>query len=222
MNKFVEELKNILNEKLVSVFVYGSKAHLDSECDNNVMVIVENLDGNDLKNCSKTVSKWLKKNPLPVFMGKEEWFNSCDIYPMEYADIKAHHRIVFGENLIDCVCVEKEDLRLHIELEVKNLLMRFRGHYVSNARIKDSFIPVIKTCMAVFKGILRYKDVDVPQSHGEILDKIHNLQIADKNVYERLLCFKEKRCKINNKEVDSFANEIVCALNSLLKYTNNM
>ena len=165
MEKFIDNLKNILQERLISVFMYGSKVKYSQELvktDMNVMVIVKNLSGNDIRACSEIVNKWMKaKNPIPVFMEREEWFHSSDVYAMEYADIKAEHRILYGEDLISDLNVDPDNIRFQCEQETKNLLMRFRQFYLENAhspkRLKDSFVPLAKTCNAIFKAILRVK-----------------------------------------------------------------
>lgn len=237
INKFTQEIKNIFDKRLKSVFIYGSKAHLENvenESDLNLMIIVENLTGEDLKNCSKPVKKWMgehnffdkNKNPMPVFMGEKEWFNSSDVYAMEYFDIKENHKIIYGENLVSGLNIKKEDLRLECESEMKNLLMRFRGHYLLNAdspkEITKSLTPLTKTLNAIFKAVLRMKDIDVSKSPYENLSKVHEIVDIDKGFYEKLLCAKEKQCIFTKKEIYQTADEAVVEMEKLLEYINNL
>lgn len=230
MEKFINELKNLLKERLSSVFMYGSKVKYDLnliKSDVNIMVIVENLSGSDICACSSAVKRWIKQgNPPPVFMDREEWFHSSDVYAMEYADIKSAHRILHGEDLVSAITVDTDNIRFQCEQETKNLLMRFRGFYLENAdnprRLKDSFMPLTKTCNAIFKAILRVKFTDVPDEKTDIIKKVNEITGLNTGVYEKLLCYKRKQCKMNNKETINFANEIVGSLTLLLNYTNNM
>lgn len=239
LNNFIDNLKQTFGKRLISVFVYGSKAHLDDdelESDINLMIITDSLTGEDLNNVSKASLEWMgkgllkKTNPEPVFMGEDEWYNSADVYAMEYSDIKENHRILYGENLICNINVKKEDLRLQCEAQTKNLLMRFRSHYLlyanSSKQMQNSITPVIKTSIAVFKAILRLKDIEVPKSHYEIVNKIHEITAIDKPLFEKLLCTKEKYCKAPvfaaKKEVLETADKIVYELTKLLKYVNNL
>lgn len=238
LDKFIENLENIFPKRLKSVFVYGSKANLDSDeldSDINLMIITDTLSGKDIKKCSKPALEWIGKskfglnknlNPEPVFMGEDEWFGSADVYAMEYADIKDNHKIVYGENLICSIKVKKEDLRLQCEAETKNLLMRFRSHYLVYANnpkeTEKSITPVTKSCIAIFKTILRLKDIEVPKSKYEIVNKINQITAIDKNLFEKLLCNKEKHCKTNKKELEQTTDAIVSELTKLLKYVNNL
>ena len=230
MEKFIDNLKNILQERLISVFMYGSKVKYSQELvktDMNVMVIVKNLSGSDIRACSEIVNKWMKaKNPIPVFMDREEWFHSSDVYAMEYADIKAEHRILYGEDLISDLNVDPDNIRFQCEQETKNLLMRFRQFYLENAhspkRLKDSFVPLAKTCNAIFKAILRVKFTDIPSEKEDIIKKLAEISGLEASTYTKLLGYKRKQCKMNDKETIAFADEIVDALTKLLDYTNNM
>lgn len=230
MEKFIDNLKNILQERLISVFMYGSKVKYSQELvktDMNVMVIVKNLSGSDIRACSEIVNKWMKaKNPIPVFMDREEWFHSSDVYAMEYADIKAEHRILYGEDLISDLNVDPDNIRFQCEQETKNLLMRFRQFYLENAhspkRLKDSFVPLAKTCNAIFKAILRVKFTDIPSEKEDIIKKLAEISGLEASIYIKLLGYKRKQCKMNDKETIAFADEIVDALTKLLDYTNNM
>ena len=235
LDKFTEELQNVFKQRLKSVFVYGSKASADSYAFNentDLMIIVESLSGEDLKNISKPVKKWMggffdrNKNPVPVFMGEKEWFNSADTYAMEYADIKENHKIIYGENLICNTEVKREDLRLRCETETKNLLMKCRSHYLIYAdnyrNLQKSFIPVVKTINAIFKTVLRLKNIETAQSAHENLNKTAELYSCDKVFYEKLLCYKEKYCKMNKKETLDLMDKTIEQLDKLLEYINNL
>lgn len=237
LNRFIEEITGVFDKRLKSIFIYGSKAGSESpqhETDLNLMIIVESLTGEDLKNCFTPVRRWTgeasifdrNKNPMPVFMGEKEWFNSADVYAMEYTDIKENHKILYGEDLICGIDIKKEDLRLQCEAEAKNLLMRFRGHYLMNSRcaksVGDSFIPLVKTLNAIFKAVLRLKDLEVSVLAGENLGKVCEMADLDREFFEKLLCAKERRCGFSKKETYAMADMAVIQLQKLLEFVNNL
>lgn len=224
MEKFIEELKNIFGQRLLSVFVYGAKVYgQPNEKDINLMVITDTLSGADIQKCSKSVKNWMKSgNPLPIFMEKAEWLASSDVYAMEYLDIKENNNIIYGEDLIKNIKVKKEDLRFQCEHEAKNLLMRFRGHYFANSKIKDVLIPATKSLIAILKGILRYKNISPSAEKSEVINQVAKLYNADTEFFKKLLCHKEGKCKIKNAELPFIADKMTDELSKLLNYTNNM
>lgn len=237
LDNFIENLKGIFGNRLLSVFIYGSKASQDSVIpahDTDIMVITDTLSGEDIRKCSKAAKNWIyegrifKKavNPAPIFMSEKEWLNSADVYAMEYADIKENHRIVYGENLICDISVDKPDLRLECELQTKNLLMRFRNHYLlysdNTAELQKSIVPVTKALNAIFKAVLRLKNIEVSKSPHENLNRVHEIFEIDKKLYEKLLCSKEKHCSFKKHEIIETADEIVFELQKLLGFINNL
>ncbi len=226
--KFLNELKNNLSGRLCSVFAYGSKASAAIEdCKNiDLMVVVENLSPDDLKRVSKASREWMRKNPMPVFMDKREWFASADVYALEYSDIKEYGKILYGEDVIFPVSISRDNLRFQCEHELKNLLMRLRKNYLLNScndgMLKESFIPVIKTVLTLARAILRLKNYEVPSEHCELLEKLKELGIVDSSVFGKLLDYKEGSLKISKNDVLSLYPDLIVSVGELLKYVNDL
>ena len=104
--------------------------------------------------------------------------------------------------------------------------MQFRAHYLMNAHshimLQKSLVPLTKTLNAIFKAILRIKNIEVSKSPYENLNKIHSLFAINKSFYEKLLCHKEKHCTLNKKEAIDTADTAVAELQKLLDYVNNL
>ncbi len=230
LNELVQNIKLLLGARLVSVFVYGAMSTQPPEkMTKNVdsIFVVENLEGIDLKVVQPYVNKWIKKgNPVPVFFDKEEWYASSDVYAIEYADIKDFSNILYGEDVISNVNVERHNLRFQCELELKNLLVKFRQYYVQYAdkpkELAEVVSPVIKSCIALFKTILRLHCAEIPSEKSEIIEKIADICPINKELFLELLCVKEKRCKLSAKDMDYKANELIKSLTELLKHVDKI
>lgn len=163
------------------------------------MVNVQDLSAEDLRNCVKSVYKWTRKNSVPVFMSTSEWFSSADVYPMEYADIKENHHILYGTDLIGVIDIKYDDLRLQCEREAKNMLMRFRKEYLLNARNKrvmeELLIASFKTAVVILKTVLRLKNLPVGENTAETIRFAAECGVIDAEFFTELLLFKEKKQK---------------------------
>ena len=122
--------------------------------------------------------------------------------------------------------IKKEHLRLKCETETKNLLMKFRSHYLLYADrpqyLQKSFVPVVKTVNAIFKTVLRLKNIQTGGSAHDNITKIADLYECDTDFYELLLCYKVKYCNINKKVTIELADKIIEQLDKLLNYVNNL
>lgn len=235
LSKFVDNLKETFGERLLSVFLYGSCAV--GECDNsfsdiNLIVIIKKLQGQDLKAANKFIKKLTKKTKtLPIFMDNEEWANSCDVYAIECSDIKDRNRILYGENLISNLAIDRNDLRLQCEQETKNLLIRLRQSYLSKTSDKKALKNLIKISskpfIVIFRTILRLIDVKVPHNHIDVIkvfsEKIHGSGIDfDRNMFLKILQFRENPRIINDNELEVIIQNLIDTTNSVLKYVDRL
>lgn len=235
LNELIENLKMTFENRLSSVFLYGSCAVEDCSrtfSDLNLIVIIENLQAQDLKNSHPFVKEFAKKGKyLPIFMDKEEWFNSCDVYAIECADIQNRHKIVYGEDLISKVEVDKSNLRFQCEQETKNLLIRLRQTYVGHAENKKAVKEIIKisskTFVVIFRTILRLLDEKIPITHSSVVKvfaekiKTHGIDF-DYELFSKVLEFRANPKAIKDNELHSVIEKLIDTTNSVLKYVDKI
>lgn len=235
LNEFIDNLKETFKERLSSVFLYGSCAVEDCSktfSDINLMVIIDDLKAKDLKSSHKAVKKFVQKGKyVPIFMDKEEWFNSSDVYSIEYSDIKDRYKLLHGQNLISNLNIEKYNLRFQCEQEIKNLLIRLRQTYVSKMDDKKTIKNLIqnssKTFMVIFRTVLRLSNITVPKMHDDVVkmfsDNIQNHGIDfDCNLFLKILEFRKDSKVIKYGEVDTLIQNLIDSTNSVLKYVDKL
>lgn len=233
LDKLVEKLKKIFDTRLVSVILHGSCAA--DLCDNkfsdiNLIVVIDKLCAIDLKNANTIIKDFDKtKNPLPLFMDKDEWFNSCDVYPIEYSDIKDRYSIAYGEDIVKPLTVEKSNLRLQCEHETKNLLIKLRQYYLAynknQATIKKLLLSVSKSLFALFRAILRLTEEKVSFNKQESIDLISEKVNIDKQVFFMLLEMrKEKKLldPITKIDYEITIQKLIDSINETLKYIDKL
>lgn len=236
MNKFkvtsslVQNLKEIYNEKLVSIVLYGSCA--SNACENdfsdiNIIVVIDNLLAIDLKKANFALKDFMKtKNPLPLFMDKDEWFNSCDVYPIEYSDIKDRYAILYGEDIVKPLILEKTNLRLQCEHEIKNLLIKLRQNYLAQSDDLKSIEVLLKksskSFFALFRAILRLTEEKVSFDHEEVINSLYEKVKIDKDVFLKLLNLRTNSKAISKAEYEITIQKLIDSTNEILKYIDRM
>lgn len=135
LNNLIDQLRAVYGTDLVAVVLYGSAArgeHLEKHSDLNVLVVVERIGMEQLRKEAPVAQAWREAgNPPPLTLTRVEWLGSADIFPMEYADILAHHKVLAGSLPLDGVRVDMKDFRLQLEHEAMSKLLRLR-HAVLN------------------------------------------------------------------------------------------
>jgi hypothetical protein len=228
LDKFIEELKNNLGDNLVSVIAFGSKANVEDAKNNlNLMIVTNLLTAENLYTSVKPVQKWVKaKNPIPVIMNKDEWYSSFDVYAIEYADIKENYRIVYGEDLVPSICVNKYFLRLQCESELKNLLLKYKNCFLMNIKsdreMKKILGNVIKTLLVIFRSVVRLHDSAVPYRAVDIIEYASNYLSFNKIVMSKLAKVKYENEDYTKQELLFIEAELLKDIQSMLKQVDAM
>lgn len=228
LDKFVEELKNTLGENLLSVIAFGSQANVeDAKSNLNLMIITNELTAENLYDISKPVKKWVKgKNPIPVIMNRDEWYSSFDVYAIEYADIKENYRIIYGEDLIPTISINKYFLRLQCESELKSLLLKYKNNFLMNVKsdreMKKLLNNVIKTLLVIFRSVLRLHDSAVPYRAVDIIEFASNYLSFNKIVMSKIAKVRYENEDYTKQELLFIEAELVKDIQNILKQVDAM
>lgn len=228
LDKFIEELKENLGDNLKSVIAYGSQANVvDAKKNLNLMIVCSKLEAEDLYAISKPVKKWVKaKNPLPVLMNIDEWYSSFDVYAIEYADIKSNSRIIYGENLVESISVNKYFLRLQCESELKALLLTYKNNFLMNIKsdkeMKYLLSNIIKSLLVIFRSVLRLHDSEVPYRAVDIIEYASRYLSFNKIVMTKLAKVKYENDDYTKQELIFIEAEVLKDIQAILKQVDAM
>jgi len=210
---FVKSVEGVFGSRLVSIAAYGSAAdgrYVKGVSDINILVIAGGLTMKDISELKKTAVKYAVKNGLrPFFFSPDFIKSSSDVFPLEWKEIREHHIILYGNDAeLKNVAINKNDLRLQLERELKQNYTAFRQGLLFNREISSlledsySFLKVFLRNMKESFGreveqpaylekmesLFRYPKIkiaravleDLAEKHLDYLDKL--VRIADKPV----------------------------------------
>lgn len=228
LDKFIEKLKENFGDNLVTVIAFGSQANVENPKNNlNLMIITNELNAENLYSISKPVQKWVKaKNPVPVIMNKDEWYSSFDVYAIEYGDIKSNYRIIYGADLVKDIVINKSDLRLQCESELKDLLLKYKVNFLmnidSNKEMTRFLDVVIKTILVIFRSILRLNNSEVPYRAVDIIEFTSRYLEFNKDIMTKLAKVKYENDSMNKKELVYIEKELLKDIQNMLKQVDKM
>lgn len=230
LNNLVISLQDIFSNRLLSVFIFGSKANssehpLNSNVD--LFVVVDNLKTDDLTNLLPSVQRWIAKgNPYPQIMSKDEFFGMCDIYAIEFSDIKWNYQIIYGNDFVETLNVNYFDLRLQCERELKNLILKLRGFYLEYGRAKSAILPAIdtiaKTVIVIFRALLRLKNMNPSVYKQDVVEQLGSVIRIDKVFFKKLIGHKEGTYSYTASEIYEFNEYLLNQLANILRQVSEM
>jgi len=181
VEEMTEKLKSSLGSNLQTVILYGSAAagdHTGKNSDYNLLVLTNSLDVTDLENVSHSSNKWVKQgNPPPLFFTAERFASSSDVFPIEIADIKDNHKILYGEDPFSDLKISQENLRLELEHELKGKLIQLRERFLETESkpklVTDLMVNTLSTFLVLFKNALRLYKESPPIKKMEALAELN-------------------------------------------------
>lgn len=194
LDDLVTQLRAAYGSVLRCVVLYGSAAagsseHVAKTSDFNVLIVVDDVPLDRLKELSAVTRAWRDAgNHPPMTFTQSEWQASSDIFAMEYADILERNRILYGEAPFDGITVQRSDLRLQVEREAMGVLLRLRGGVllagVDSGEQLKLMSASLSTLMVVFRGILRLAGRTPPHGYAEIAREVAALAGVNPEPFE--------------------------------------
>ncbi len=160
--KIVEELKNILGERLVSIVLYGSQAAGDTagkNSDVNLLVITKTLMSEELQSLSKVIVPWVKEgNHPPLFLTQNHVKDFAGVFPVEILDIQHSHQVLYGVDSFEGISVSNDHLRTQLQHELQGKLLRLKTQFIlteSKPRaVQELMIKSLSSFLVLFKNAL--------------------------------------------------------------------
>ncbi|MCC6318991.1 MAG: nucleotidyltransferase domain-containing protein [Gemmatimonadaceae bacterium] len=195
LDDLIAQLRAIYGNDLVAVALYGSAArgeHIAKHSDLNVLVVVEHITMEHLHREAPIARGWREAgNPPPLTMTRTEWLGGADIFPMEYADILAHHHVLAGDLPIAGIVVDMKDLRLQLEHEAMSKLFRMRHAILladgDQKALRTMLTDSVSTVMVLFRAVLRMYGEAPSADSLVVCERVSERTTLDTSAVQRVL-----------------------------------
>jgi hypothetical protein len=156
---FAERVGQALGNRLVSLLLYGSAvrgSHVPDRSDVNTLLICDTADDELFMRMEPVVRPWTRAgHPAPLILTEAEWRASADAFPIEYEDMRQHHRVLAGRDPWPGISVQREHVRRQLEHELMGKLVRLRQAYAALRGDPKRLAQVIAGSAAGFFTMLR-------------------------------------------------------------------
>lgn len=195
LEELVAQLNAAFADGLRAVVLYGSAAageHIPDRSDYNVLVIVKRLDAGRLRALSATARTWGEAgNPPPLIFTEEEWRDSADVFPMEYADMIDRHRVLHGASPFEGVRVGKGDLRLQLEHQARGKLLALRQGLLASAGDRKAELQLlsssVSTIMVIFRAVERLRGETPSRDNVELSRSVASAARVEADAFVRVV-----------------------------------
>lgn len=217
VDEYVKDHLEIYGEGLLCIFMYGSAVtheFVPGKSDVNMAIVLKDYSLNNISQAADIQKKWIKKGvAAPFYMTKEYINSSADSYPVEFLDMKENYRILHGEDFLRSLEIDKKDVRLQCERELKGAALHLRRVYMQYSDNKKILLELIQRSMKglvpIMKGIVSLYNEPIPNSKSEIVGKVEDLMSLGASSLSEVFNIANSVKKIDIKELlDRYCRDI--------------
>jgi Nucleotidyltransferase domain len=220
VREFVAKLREAAQENVVSVILYGSAAAGDfhPEYSNlNLFCVLRDSSFAHLLALAPVVKWWdRQKQPPPLFMTREEVVRSADIFSIEMLDMQQHHRVVFGEDVLQALKIPTALRALQVEYELREKLTLLRRHLLlatgKDARLWEILTRSVSSFVTLFRHALTVLGEDAPASKRETVNKLAEKIGFDASGFMHVLDVRERRVKTGKLNAEDVFSRYLAAV----------
>jgi len=227
LNQLLDKLTQALGDRLVSVVLYGSAAagdHHEGFSDLNVLCVLDQLTTRELAQSEPVFRWWREKgNPSPLLLSEREVATSTDCFAIEFHDIKAHHRILQGKDVISQLVVDDSFYRAQVEHDLRAKLLRLRQKASGALSDKDALRRLladsISTFCVLFRHALILHGIAAKSKKRDVIEQARESFGIDPAPFAKLLDLREERIKSRDVEpqeiLDSYLKQISIVIDAV-------
>ncbi len=193
------KIKEILGENLVMLAEYytGDKK--------NMLIVCDTLDFDSLQKL-----KNLKE--VPFVFTKEELADGADVFPIEFLNIRQHHKTLYGDDLLKDVEISKKNLRHQLEFEFRSKLIHLRREYIQSRgkHLENLILSAVPTLVPIIGGLIYLKDLNYGDIHDmfKVVSDGYGIDVA---VLKEIYDVRQGKAKLR-KDKEKYIRELIGVL----------
>nr|HDM59596.1 hypothetical protein [Bacillota bacterium] len=223
LNPYCQDMIAIHGENLKSIILYGSATGEDfvSKRSNvNLMIVLGEVTQASLKNSLKTVAKGRKRGIVaPLFLSEEHIRRSADVFPIEFLEIQENHVVLYGDDPFESLEIDRSNIRLQCEHELKGKLIRVRQGYLERGLLKKNIASLLTESLTsfipVFRNMLRLVGEQLPKRRQDVIEKTAERFDVSPDPFVKILRLKEGMKVPDARAVDGIFADYLTELDKL-------
>ena len=164
-----------------------------------------------------------KKNPAPLLLSEHEVRTSTDCFAIEFHDIKTHHRILQGKDVISSLVVDDSFYRAQVEHDLLAKLLRLRqkasGALSDKDVLRSLLADSVSTFCVLFRHALILRGLAAAGRKREVIEQARAAFGIDPLPFTKLLDLREDRIKPRELEpaglLDSYLKQISVVIDAV-------
>ena len=228
--EFSRDFQAAYGSDLVSIILYGSGAkgeYIPKKSDINFLITLTDAGIEHLEKALDLIPKWQRRAiAVPLMLTRSYIASALDVYPIEFLDMKTHYRLVFGDDVLTELQIDKDHLRLQIERELRGKLLSLRQGFLNTGNDRDHLramlAGIVSTLTAIFEALLFLRGEQLPNLKSQIFEKTALTFGLDNSVFIHLLNVKRGQWHGSRVQLQEMAFNCIKQIKRLIEIVDKM
>jgi hypothetical protein len=230
ISDFVSRLRTAAGANLESVILFGSAVAGDfhPEFSNvNLFCVIRDSSFAALQALSPAVKWWdAQKQPPPLFMTHEEIKRSVDVFTIELIDMQQHHRVLFGEDVVQGLSIPANLHRVQVEYELREKLALLRQQLLlasgNDSRLWELLLRSVSSFATLFRHALIVLGQAAPVGKREAVQTLSKQIGFDASGILQVLDVREKKSERKKFDVTDVFSRYLAAVEQVATAVDRM
>jgi hypothetical protein len=220
---FTADVKSAFGNEIVSIILYGSGAsgeYVARKSDINFLIVLSDHVIGEVSKAFPLIKKWRKSNvAVPFFMTEAYLQSSLDSFPIEFLQMKRHHQVLYGKDVLENVEISKKYLRLEGETQIKGKLLHLRREFLATLgdhhklqKLIEATIPVFTS---VFSALLQFKDLTPVRGTRAIYAQAAETFALDRDLFARVVQTARREVRLSTSDLIRLTEQYILEIRKL-------
>jgi hypothetical protein len=204
----VKRLREAAGSNVEAIILFGSAVSGDFHpglSDVNLFCVLRDSSFAALQAIAPAINWWdRQKQPPPLCMTRHELERSTDVFTIELLDMVQHHRVLFGEDVLQGLQISTDLHRVQVEYEMREKLVLLRQHLLvadgNASRLWDVLLHSVPSFATLVRHALIVIAGDSPAGRREAIRALSKQVPFDPTAFEQTLDVRER--KLDPKKLD--------------------
>ncbi len=227
--QLVGKTRAALVDRLVAVILYGSGAsgeHHAKFSDLNVLAVLNEVTARELADSEPVVRWWRREgNPSPLLLSRDEVHASTDVFAIEFHDMLEQRRVLYGEDVIAGLQIDRTFYRAQVEHDLLSKLLRLRQTAAAVLSDRDALLRLMLDSVSTFCVLLRHAlllgGIAPGAKKREVVSHLPEIGI-DPAPFDRLLDVREGRVKPKDVIPRELFEEYLARIHAAVEYVDRL
>lgn len=220
INEFVKRARAAAEANLESVILYGSAVSGDYHPDFsnlNIFCVLRDSSFPALQALGP-VAKWWdqQKQPPALVMTRAELERSSDVFTIELLDMQRHHRVLYGDDVLQGMQIPMHLHRIQVEYELREKLVLLRQKLVLSSESDKKLWDLLLRSVPSFVTLFRHAAIALGQSKQngkrDAVKSLSQVVGFDLSAIEQVLDVREHKADPKKLNIRDLAKRYLAAI----------